>query len=115
MFDTGSHRTFVTKKAVESAKLTVKRKEWIEISTFGQSSTDEGLRNVFEFELVNLRTSVSTNIEAYEVDNIAQIKAAREVVKTRYPHLHGLWFSDVCYSDGVQDPGIEVLIGSDYL
>ena len=114
MFDSGSHRSFVKKRTAESVKLDVKRKEWIEISTFGQSLTDKGLRNVFELEIAPLRTGKVIAIEAYEVPSISQIKNEHiEVMKTRYPHIQGLWFSDVCVNK--EELEIEILIGSDYL
>ena len=111
MFDSGSHRSFVTRKTVKSVGLEVKRKEWIEISTFGKSLTDRGL---YELEIAPLRSGKAIKIEAYEVPSISQIKNEHiEVIKTRYPHLQGLWFSDVC--ENKKELEIEVLIGSDYL
>ena len=46
--------------------------------------------------------------------SISQIKNEYiEVIKTRYKHLQGLWFSDVCVKN--EDLEIVVLIGSVYL
>ena len=36
-----------------------------------------------------------------------------EIIKTHYPHLQGLWFSDICMSK--EELELEVLIGADYL
>ena len=36
-----------------------------------------------------------------------------ELRKKDYPHLQGLWFSDVCKDEEVLE--IEVLVGADYL
>ena len=51
MFDTGSHRSFVTSRVAHASGLSVKRKEWIKITTFGQAMTDKRLREVFELEI----------------------------------------------------------------
>ena len=85
----------MTRKTVKSVGLDIKRKERIDISTFGQSLTDRGLRDVYELEIAPLRSVKAIKIEAYEVSSISQIKNEHiEVIKTRYRHLHGLWFSD---------------------
>ncbi|CAB4022835.1 TNF receptor-associated factor 3 [Paramuricea clavata] len=36
LFDSGSHRSFVTVKAAQTARIPVKRREWLKICTFGQ-------------------------------------------------------------------------------
>ena len=53
-------------------------------------------------------------IEAYEVPNITQIRNEHiEAKKTKYPHLQGLWFSDVNRAREILE--IDPLIGADYL
>jgi hypothetical protein len=51
MFDTGSHKSFVTSKVVRATGLPVKRKEWSEISMFGKAMNDYKLRDVFDLEI----------------------------------------------------------------
>ena len=51
LFDAGSHRSFITSKAVQSAGLPEKRKEWIEICTFGQRTKDTGLKGVHDLHV----------------------------------------------------------------
>ena len=46
LFDAGSHKSFITTRAVQLAGLREGRKEWIEISTFGQRARDSGMRGV---------------------------------------------------------------------
>ena len=114
MFDSGNHKSFVMQKTVKLVGIDVKRKEWIKISMFGQSLTNEGLRNVCEMEIVPLQSGEAIRIEVYGVPSISQIKNEHiEMIKTRYPHLQGLWFSDVCVKN--EHLEIDVLIGSDYL
>ena len=53
-------------------------------------------------------------IEAYEVPSITQIRNEHiEIRKTEYPHLHGLWFSDVNRDREILE--VDLLIGADYL
>ena len=114
LFDAGSHRSFVTSKVARSAGLNVKRQEWIEISTFGGQSRESGLRKVCEIDVFPMKGGEGVPIEAYEVPSITQIRNEHlEVRKTEYPHLHGLWFSDVCRGKEVLE--VDLLIGADYL
>ena len=45
LFDAGSHKSFITTRAVQFTGLKQERREWIEISTFGQQARDSGLRD----------------------------------------------------------------------
>ena len=114
LFDAGSHRSFITSKAVQSTGLPEKRKEWIEICTFGQRTKDNGLKGVYDLHVFPFQGENGIKIEAYEVPTIAQISNEHiEIRKTEYPHLEGLWFSDVNRDKDVL--GVDVLIGADYL
>ena len=54
------------------------------------------------------------NMEAYVVPEISSIPNTHvEFVKSDYPHLKGMWFSDV--SKGRDEMIIDVLVGADYL
>ena len=114
MFDSGSHRSFVTHTLVSQVGLDSLRKEWIEISTFGHGGTDRGLRDVVQVDLLPLRGGESVRIEAYVVPTISEISNEHvEVRKREYPYLQSLWFSDVCQGQEVLE--VDVLIGADYL
>ena len=53
-------------------------------------------------------------IQAYVVPDISQVRNEHvEIVKTDYPHLHDIWFSDVSKEEEILS--IDALIGSDYL
>lgn len=53
-------------------------------------------------------------IEAYGAPTIAQIRNDHiEIKKGEYPHLQGLWFSDVNRNEEIL--GMDLLIGADYL
>ena len=53
-------------------------------------------------------------MEAYIVPEISSIPNTHvKLVKSDYPHLKGLWFSDV--SKGKDEMVIDVLIGADFL
>ncbi|XP_068749238.1 uncharacterized protein [Montipora capricornis] len=114
LFDAGSHRSFITSRAAQSAGLPIKGKEWIEISTFGQQTKDCGMRAVYELDVSPLQGGERVKIEAYESPTIAEIRNQHiEIRKGDYPHLQGLWFSDVNRKNKVL--GIDLLIGADYL
>ena len=99
LFDSGSHRSFVTAKAALKYELPVERKEWITISTFGQKGKESGLREVVRFDIKPLRGGRVQALEAYVVPEISHISNEHvEVVKNDFPHLRDLWFSDVCQS-----------------
>ncbi|CAB3994038.1 TNF receptor-associated factor 3 [Paramuricea clavata] len=51
MFDSGSQRSFVTGKVAQKAGVPVKRREWVEIRTFGQEKVEGKLREVFELSV----------------------------------------------------------------
>jgi hypothetical protein len=81
MFDSGSQRSFVTGKVAQKAGVPVKRKEWVEIRTFGQEKVEGKLREVFELRVAPVQGGESVNIEVYGVDSISQIR--NEHVETR--------------------------------
>ena len=92
-FDAGSHRSFITTRAVQTAGVHIKGKEWIEISTFGQQTKNCGLRAVYELDVFPLQGGNGIKIEAYEVLTIAEIGNQHiEIRKGEYPYLQGLWF-----------------------
>jgi hypothetical protein len=108
LFDAGSHKSFVSRKVVKAAGVPAKRKEWIEIKSFGQEKAERKLHDLFELG------EESVKIEAYGVEYVSQIRNEHaELKKSDYSHLQGLWFSDVCKENEVLE--IEVLIGADYL
>lgn len=114
LFDSGSHKSFVTAKAASNYGLGIVRKEWVTINTFGQSVKESGLREVVQFDVMPLQADRSLRLEAYVVPEISNISNEHvEVIKNDYPHLRNLWFSDVCQTK--EELVIDLLIGSDYL
>ena len=114
LFDSGSQRSFVTQKVVERTGVPVKRREWVELRTFGKERCAGKLRDVLEVNVAPVKGGESTRIEVYSVDSISQITNEHvEAKKKDYPHLEGLWFSDVCKAKEVLE--VEMLIGADYL
>ena len=114
LFDAGSHRSFVTARVAQHAQLSVIRQDWLGISTFGQTSRDMQLRDVVQMKVSAVGGQKVIEIEAYVVPEISTIQNNHaEIAKYEYPHLKGLWFSDV--SKGREEMFIDVLIGADYL
>ena len=114
IFDLGSQLSFVRSRVVESAGLEPKRKEWLEISTFGQQVADGGLKEGFDLDNRSVDGKSGHRIEAFAVERISSIKSEHvERRKKEYNHLEGVWFSDV-FTDGEQLE-VDILIGFNYL
>jgi hypothetical protein len=52
MFDSGSHKSFVTVDIACMHNLKLLRKEWLSTSTFGRKTTESGLRDVVLIDLI---------------------------------------------------------------
>ena len=116
LFDSGSHQSFVTTKAISNCELQCVRKEWLSKSTFGQRGMDLGLREVAHFDVMPLHGSKEQPIEAYVVPDTSHIRNEHvEVVKNDLPHLHSLWFSDVCSSKDELGLPVGISKGNDHV
>ena len=114
LFDSGSHKSFVTVEVARTHNLKVLKKEWLSISTFGRNTTDLGLRDVVLVDLIRVSGGENLTLEAYVVPEISRISNEHvEVVKKDFSHLRDLWFSDICRTK--EELGIDLLIGSDYI
>ena len=113
LFDSGSHRSFISAKAVENLGLRPVRRENLSIKAFGCRETDDSMRDVVEFYLLPLMGEKRVKVSCYVVDNITSIANIHvEKVKKLYPHLHMIYFSDVSrFEDKLN---IQILIGSDF-
>ena len=113
LFDVGSQQSFVTTKAVQSAGLQAKAKESIEICMFGQETRESGLKRVYDLQVFPFQEGNGSQMEAYEVPIIAQIRNKHiEIKKNEYPLLQGLWFSYVSRDKEIL--GVDLLIRADY-
>ena len=114
LFDSGSHRSFISADAV--AKLGLKRvgRERLGIKAFGSKEAMESERDLVEFYLVPLkRGEKRVKILCFVVDNITSITNIHvEQVKKHYPHLQRIYFSDVSRCEDKLD--IQILIGADF-
>ena len=114
LFDGGSHRSFVTSKAASLVSPKGLRRELLGINTFGQKCTNAEQREVVELNLESVNGKKSLTLEAVVVPEICSIQNAHvELARKEYPHLKGIWFSDVCKEE--EELEIDILIGSDYL
>ena len=113
-FDAGSHKSFITSKAVDRFSLRPVRSESLGIKAFGQTEADRKERDVVEFSLTSLRGGKVINISCFVVNAITSIVNVHpEEVKKRYKHLNNVWFSDV--SRHKEMLSIQILIGSDFI
>ena len=113
LFDSGSHKSFVTVKVKDALDLDPCRREALGIKTFGSTNVDEKVRDVVRMQLESLEGKKAGVIEAYVVENISEIINEHvEIIKKDYMHLKKLWFSDVCKSKEVLE--IDILVGMDF-
>ena len=91
LFDSGSHKTFVTLKVKDELRLEPCRRERIGIKTFGSTNVDEKVRDVVRMQLESVEGKKAGIIEAYVVENISEIHNEHiEVIKKDFKHLNKL-------------------------
>ena len=114
LFDSGSHKTFVTRQVKERLGLQPISQEKLGIKTFGSLNVDERLREVVRLRLESTEGKKAGVIEAYVVENISEVQNEHvEVIKQDFKHLKKIWFSDVCRSQEVL--AVDILVGIDFL
>jgi hypothetical protein len=70
MFDSGSHKSFVTADVARTHNLKLLRKEWLSISMFVRKTTESGLRDVVLIDLIPVSGGGNLTLEAYVVPEI---------------------------------------------
>ena len=114
LFDTASHKSFVTSRVVKSFELETLRREWLTVNTFGQRATGSNFRDVVGIDLTPVGGGKVMRIEAFVVPEISRVRNEHlEIARRNYPHLAQIWLSDVC--KGSKQLEIDLLIGADYL
>ena len=99
LFDTGSHRFFISAKVVSKLGLRPVRSEQLGIKPFGSVNAEYRMRDIVEASLYSLSGNNCVKIECFVVEDIANISNCHaEIAKKKYSHLHNIWFSDVCRS-----------------
>lgn len=114
LYDSASHKSFVTSRIVKLFGLEHIRREWLTVNTFGQRAVGSNLREVVRIDLTPVGGGKVLPIEAFVVPEISRVQNEHlESVRMDYPHLSHIWLSDVCKER--DDLEIDVLIGADYL
>ena len=114
LFDTGSHRTFVSAKVVDKVRPQVVRQDMMNICTFGNNSQGRSLRDVVVLDVLPISGGDRIKVEAYVVDEITNVKNEHlEVAKLQYGHLKDLWLSDVNKTS--RELEVQLLIGADFM
>ena len=114
LFDTGSHRSFISAKVVSRLGLRPVRSEKLGIKPFGSVEAEYRMRDIVEILLYSLSGDKCVQVECFVVEDIANISNCHaEIAKKKYPHLNEIWFSDVCRTEDTLC--VDVLIGSDSL
>ena len=114
LFDTGSHKSFITARAAASLGLQPLRKEWVALKTFGRKAVGSNLSEVMHVDLASVEGVKISSLEAIVVLEIPQVQNEHlKIARKDYPHLANIWFSDVCQKDEKLE--IDILVGADYL
>ena len=114
LFDSGSHKTFITRSVADRLLLQPVRNESLSIKKFGCEKMDEKMREVVRVELESTGREKMGMINAYVVDKISEVANEHlELIKHDYEHLKGIWFSDVSRSEETLE--IDILLGTDFL
>ena len=112
--DTGSHKSFITAKAVGKLGLRLVGRECLGIRVFGSKETTVFMRDVVEISLGASHGKNGFLIEAFVLNNISDIPNVHvEIVKKKLSHLANLRFSDVWRFGDILEA--DCLIGSDSL
>ena len=91
LFDSGSHKSFVTVKVKDALDLEPCRREALGIKTFGSTNVDEKVRDVVRIRLESVEGKKAGVIEAYVVENISEINNEHvEIITKDYMHLKKL-------------------------
>lgn len=67
LFDAGSHKSFMTSRAVQSAGLRAERHEGIKINTFRQQRKDSGMSGVYELRVFPLQGGDGVKIDVSNI------------------------------------------------
>ena len=114
LFDTGSHRSFISAKVVSRLGLRPVRSEKLGIKPFGSVEAEYRMRDIVEILLYSLSGDKCVKVECFVVEDISNISNCHaEIAKKKYPHLNEIWFSDICRTEDTLC--VDVLIGSDSL
>ena len=91
LFDSGSHRSFITAKALSKYKLKSVRTESLGIKVFGAIEAVTLMREVVELSLGSLHGNKNVKIEAFDLKDISSIpKIIAEIIKHNYKHKEHL-------------------------
>ena len=87
LFDTGSHKSFITARAAASLGLQPLRKEWVALNTFGRKAVGSNLSEVMHVDLAPVRGGKISSLEAIVVPEISQVQNEHlEIARNDYPH-----------------------------
>ena len=85
LFDTGSHKSFITSHAAGSLGLKALTKEWVKVNTFGQRAVGSNLRDVVHVNLAPVGGGNISTIEAIVVRSVKlPWRAGHEILPDNY-------------------------------
>ena len=117
ILDSGSQRTYITKRAREILNLNTVDKEKVIIKTFGQDQDEISICDLVNVQLKSLQNSYCLEVNALEVPMICSPLLQGETIrwaKSNFHYLKGLKLAD--YPSGPHpDLEVDILLGSDFM
>ena len=95
LYDSASHKSFVTSRIVKLFGLEHIRREWLTVNTFDQRAVGSNLREVVRIELTPVGEGKVLPIEAFVPEIPRAQNEHLEIARKDYPHLSHIWLSDV--------------------
>lgn len=91
LFDSGSHKSFVTSNVVSNANISPFKQESLSICRFGDKEAIVSSNDVVMLNLMPAGGGQGVSINAYVVDSISEVRNEHlEIVKREYDHLRDL-------------------------
>ena len=88
LFDSASHKSFVTSRVAKSFGLDPIRRDWLTVNTFSQRAKGSNLRDVVQINLTQVGEGKGLPIEAFVVPEIVRVQNEHmEIVRRDYLHL----------------------------
>lgn len=113
IFDSGSHRSYISKRLRDILALPTVAQETQTINTFGQSNGVKQTCDVTQFCVRSQYSDLSIYIEAYVVPVVCAPLNSQEIqlAASQYPHIAALPLADFHSGESAE---VDILIGLDY-
>ena len=87
LFDTGSHKSFITARAAASLELQPLRKDWVALNTIGRKAVGSNLSEVMHVELALVGGGKISSSEAIVVPEISLVQNENLEIARMITHI----------------------------